>query len=226
AAEMQLLGEGQEDLDVALLCHRSVPFVNREVNSRCVPGHCYPSGPGRSWNRPAATRRAAGRPPALRRRREHDDDRPHPRVDARSGWHGQDRPPRGAAADRTGRAGADRLSLRRAALRLGGPGDLGARADGRQGRVRVVLPGPGRARSRRSGRGCNGGWDTGEVTIMKTRKTPVEGGSAWRWYAEPAADRDYLAMATFIELGSVWNLPRFEWYTLRVHRQLARTPGL
>jgi len=64
------------------------------------------------------------------------------------------------------------------------------------------------------------------VTIMKTRKTPVESGSAWRWYAEPAADRDYLAMATFIELGSVWNLPRFEWYTLRVHRQLARTPGL
>ena len=35
-----------------------------------------------------------------------------------------------------------------------------------------------------------------------------------------------LAMATFLELGSVWNLPRFEWYTLRVHRQLARTPGL
>jgi hypothetical protein len=61
---------------------------------------------------------------------------------------------------------------------------------------------------------------------MKARKTPIEGGSAWRWYAEPAADRDCLAMATFIELESVWNLPRFEWYTLRVHRQLARTPGL
>jgi hypothetical protein len=67
---------------------------------------------------------------------------------------------------------------------------------------------------------------TKEVTIMKTRKTPVEGGSAWRWYAELDADRDYLAMATFIELGSVRDLPRFEWYTLRVHRQLARMPGL
>ena len=66
----------------------------------------------------------------------------------------------------------------------------------------------------------------GLTGAMKTRKTPVKGGLAWRWYAEPAADRDYLAMATFIELGSVWNLPRFEWYTLRVHRQLARTPGL
>jgi hypothetical protein len=33
-------------------------------------------------------------------------------------------------------------------------------------------------------------------------------------------------MATFIELGSIRSLPRFEWYTQRVHRQLGRTPGL
>jgi len=72
----------------------------------------------------------------------------------------------------------------------------------------------------------NAGSDIEEVMTMNTRKTPIVGGSAWRWYAEPATDRDYLAMATFIELGSVWNLPRSEWYTLRVHRQLALTPGL
>jgi hypothetical protein len=72
----------------------------------------------------------------------------------------------------------------------------------------------------------NAGSYVEEVTIMNTRKTPIEGGSAWRWHAELATDREYLAMATFIELGSVWDLPRFEWYTLRVHRQLARTPGL
>ena len=86
-----------------------------------------------------------------------------------------------------------------------------------------------RPRSTHLAGGCHGATQARipeEVTIMNTRKTPIEGGSAWRWYAEPAADRDYLAMATFIELGSVWQLPRFEWYTLRVHRQLARTPGL
>jgi hypothetical protein len=33
-------------------------------------------------------------------------------------------------------------------------------------------------------------------------------------------------MATFIELHSIRNLPRFEWYTRLVHRQLGRTPGL
>jgi hypothetical protein len=33
-------------------------------------------------------------------------------------------------------------------------------------------------------------------------------------------------MATFIELGSIRSLPRFEWCTQRVHRQLGRTPGL
>jgi hypothetical protein len=33
-------------------------------------------------------------------------------------------------------------------------------------------------------------------------------------------------MATFIELGFIRSLPRFEWYTQRVHRQLGRTQGL
>lgn len=61
---------------------------------------------------------------------------------------------------------------------------------------------------------------------MPTRKTKIDDGSPWRWYVDPVPDRDYLALATFIELGSVRDLPRFEWYTLRVHRQLARTPGL
>jgi hypothetical protein len=58
------------------------------------------------------------------------------------------------------------------------------------------------------------------------RKTKIEGGSAWRWYADPEPDGVYLAMASFIELGSIRSLPRFEWYTQRVHRQLRRTPGL
>jgi hypothetical protein len=61
---------------------------------------------------------------------------------------------------------------------------------------------------------------------MPLSKTKIEGGSAWRWYADPEPDAVYLAMATFIELGSIRSLPRFEWYTQRVHRQLGRTPGL
>jgi len=61
---------------------------------------------------------------------------------------------------------------------------------------------------------------------MPTRKSKIEGGSAWRWYADPEPDGVYLAMATFIELGSIRSLPRFEWYTQRVHRLLGRTPGL
>lgn len=46
------------------------------------------------------------------------------------------------------------------------------------------------------------------------------------WYVEPESHTEYLALATFIELRSVWSLPRFEWYTQLVHRQLARTSGL
>jgi predicted AlkP superfamily pyrophosphatase or phosphodiesterase len=61
---------------------------------------------------------------------------------------------------------------------------------------------------------------------MPLHKTKIEGGSAWQWYADPEPDGVYLAMATFIELESMWSLPRFEWYTRRVHRQLGRTPGL
>lgn len=61
---------------------------------------------------------------------------------------------------------------------------------------------------------------------MRPRKTRIDGGSPWRWYAEPEPAGRYLAMATVIELRSVWGLPRFEWYTRRIHYQLARTPGL
>jgi len=61
---------------------------------------------------------------------------------------------------------------------------------------------------------------------MPSRKSKIDGGSAWRWYADPEPDGVYLAMATFVELGSVWSLPRFEWFTWSVHRQLGRTPGL
>lgn len=61
---------------------------------------------------------------------------------------------------------------------------------------------------------------------MRTPKTKIDGGTAWRWYAEPQPDLTYLAVATVIELRSMWSLPRFEWYSRRVHRQLGRTPGL
>ena len=63
-------------------------------------------------------------------------------------------------------------------------------------------------------------------TSKYPRKTSHDGGSAWRWYADPQQEAEYLALATFIQLRSVWSLPRFEWFTRRVHRQLARTPGL
>lgn len=61
---------------------------------------------------------------------------------------------------------------------------------------------------------------------MTRSKTAIDGGTAWRWYVEPDPDREYLAVATLIELRSVWSLPSLEWHTLRIHRQLSRSPGL
>jgi hypothetical protein len=61
---------------------------------------------------------------------------------------------------------------------------------------------------------------------MRTRKTRIDGGTRWRWYAEPDEATEYLALATIIELDSVWSLPRFQWHSQRIHRQLERTPGL
>lgn len=61
---------------------------------------------------------------------------------------------------------------------------------------------------------------------MAVRNTKIDGGWAWRWYAEPDPDHEYLAMATLIVLRSVWTLPRFQWYSQRIHGQLARAPGL
>jgi hypothetical protein len=61
---------------------------------------------------------------------------------------------------------------------------------------------------------------------MAPRKTPVEGGSKWQWFVEPQPSGEYLALATYIQLRSVWTLPRFEWYTQQVHRQLSQAPGL
>lgn len=58
------------------------------------------------------------------------------------------------------------------------------------------------------------------------RKTKLAGGTAWRWFAEPEPDREYLALATYLELKSAFGLPRFEWHSLRVHRAMGRAPGL
>src|SRR5262245_32095832 len=61
---------------------------------------------------------------------------------------------------------------------------------------------------------------------MTTGKTKIDGGTPWRWYTEPDPEREYLAMATVIQLGSIWDLPRFQWHAQRIHRQLGHTPGL
>lgn len=66
----------------------------------------------------------------------------------------------------------------------------------------------------------------GACVTDRPRKTKIEGGTSWRWYSEPDADRDHLALATYLQLASAWSLPRFEWHTLMVMRQLRRTPGL
>ena len=67
------------------------------------------------------------------------------------GGTGQDRPPRRRAAHGARPAGAHRLALRRAAVRLGGPVDLGAGAATASGGVRLLLPRP-----RDPGRGGDG----------------------------------------------------------------------
>src|SRR5512144_3263793 len=61
---------------------------------------------------------------------------------------------------------------------------------------------------------------------MAIRKSNMDGGWAWRWYAEPDPEHEYLAMATIIEFSRIWTLPRFEWHTRRIHAQFASTPGL
>lgn len=38
---------------------------------------------------------------------------------------------------------------------------------------------------------------------MDTTKVPLEGGSPWRWFAEPEPDAEYLTLARFIQLRSV-----------------------
>src|SRR5215207_10935384 len=90
---------------------------------------------------------------AYRAEGEVDGDGEHPREgdDAGSWRHGQDRPPGGGEARGTRPAGADRLSLRRDAVRLGKAGHVGIRAGWRERGVRLLLPGPGDSRSPRSG---------------------------------------------------------------------------
>lgn len=50
--------------------------------------------------------------------------------------------------------------------------------------------------------------------------------SPWRAFAAPSPDAEPVALVTFIELRSVWSLPRFEWYSRQIQRQLAGSPGL
>src|SRR5215207_7121137 len=89
---------------------------------------------------------------AYRAEGEVDGDGEHPREgdDAGSWRHGQGRPPGGGEARGTRPAGADWLSLRRAAVRLGKTGHVGDGAGWRERGVRLLLPGPGDSRSPRS----------------------------------------------------------------------------
>lgn len=50
--------------------------------------------------------------------------------------------------------------------------------------------------------------------------------SPWRSFAASSPDAEPMALVTFIELRSVWSLPRFEWYSRQIQRQLAGSPGL
>ena len=65
--------------------------------------------------------------------------------------HGQDRPSRGGTAHGARLAGAHRLTLRRAALRLGEPSHLGAGARGRGAGYVTYSPGSGRPGAGRDG---------------------------------------------------------------------------
>src|SRR5215217_8671788 len=73
---------------------------------------------------------------------EEDGVGKHPREKDDAGYwgHGQDRPPGGTAAQGARNAHAGRIPLRRAAVRLGGRSDVGARAGGRGVGVRFLLP--------------------------------------------------------------------------------------
>ncbi|GAB3433042.1 hypothetical protein [Flindersiella endophytica] len=61
---------------------------------------------------------------------------------------------------------------------------------------------------------------------MTTAKTKIDGGTRWQWYIEPDPEQEYLAVATVIQLGSIWDLPRFQWHAQAIHRQLSHTAGL
>ena len=94
-------------------------------------------------------------------------------------WHRQDRPPRGGAPHCTRPAGSHRLALGRAAVRLGGPHDLGPRSG--RGRIGLRLPLLGResgrrgdaGRVRRAGRGAR---RSAPRPVVRARR---EGGRAW-----------------------------------------------
>ena len=48
----------------------------------------------------------------------------------------------------------------------------------------------------------------------------------WQQIAEPAADREYVALLSYLPLKSYWRLPAFTAYTIRVIGQLASAKGL
>jgi len=61
---------------------------------------------------------------------------------------------------------------------------------------------------------------------MASRGRPWELETRWRRFADVHAGRDYVVLATVLELRSASTLPRFEWFSLRISRALSRSDGL
>lgn len=48
----------------------------------------------------------------------------------------------------------------------------------------------------------------------------------WRPFAEPSADKEYVAVLTYLPLKSLWALPQFFYYSRRIQTQLKSARGL
>ena len=168
-----------------------------------MPGRVSPigrrssAGPGRSgMNRRSVGHRQSRSMPRTTGRMKHQTNE----TILVTRRHRQDRPPRGRAAQGAGRAGADRLALRRAAVRLGRPRHVGARPARRVApRTSPTTP-TSRcpARPRRSARSPSARW------------RPARGG----WCCCPAAARRRPSAPSeaLQASGADWTIVRCSWF--------------